>query len=472
MDCRREGCLNKALDWKACAQCFIEKYCSDECLTEDWQQKHEDLCPPHLFSLQDLMPNNQIIQKLGKVSYSEVALVRQKGTHEFYALKIIKKSILSVRLPIEALFREISLHKSLVHENIIRLYDQLEDSSHIYLVLEYAGKTNLFEYTKMKLSLDELEAAKIFVEICLGVKFMHERNILHRDLKSENILITDDNTIKICDLGWSSYCESYRRTVCGTVDYMSPEILEGQNYSFPSDVWSLGVLLYEILHGRTPFGRDNSGSKIEKMRKEEFEIDSKLSPAAKGLIKKLLRYDPEKRATLKEIFEHRWIQENYKTEISVGSRINHNDFGIGIVGFIKGLTCTVDFTNISLEFIVPELLKVSDILNETEFSDLGIRTLATIIGKNVSPIPTDRSHSAVRKWKLQESYSGLIDNSTIAEDLTRTCEENERTIERQKELAQLQDKLENPIRKPAFTPIVSSSIVDSVISRVSCLKRY
>ena len=67
------------------------------------------------------------------------------------------------------------------------------------------------------------------------------------------------------------------------------------------------------------------------------------------------------------------------------------------MGFIKGLTCTVDFTNISLEFIVPELLKVSDILNETEFSDLGIRTLATIIGKNVSPIPTDRSHSAVRK---------------------------------------------------------------------------
>lgn len=471
MDCKREGCEQKALDWKVCAQCFLSRYCSEECLIVDWEENHEESCPGHMFNLKDLVPMKKYLRKLGQGTYSEVQLVQHKESRKYFALKIINKSILSRILPIETLFREISLHKSLIHDNIIQLFDQLEDKSRIYLVLEHASKCNLYQYLEIKKRISEPEACKMFVDICLGVNYMHEKGIMHRDLKAENMLLTEENQVKICDLGWSAYCDKPRNTFCGTLDYMSPEILQGNKYSFPSDIWSLGVLLYEMLHGKSPFSSSDS-EKIQQILDKDFRFDTDLSPAASGLIKKILAYEPSQRPNILEILKDRWVQQHCKSDVSIGSKILHNDFDIGSVVFIKGLVCKVEFPIGTFEFIIPEMLKNCSLIPDN-YEDLSVELLRNAIGRNVSPIC--KNNFEEKPWKLQESFS-IIETSTMSgegflSDLSEFSEVSFRVSDRQKELNQLQAILEVVENEPQREYHKSKTFLDSLVNVTGCVKR-
>ena len=125
--------------------------------------------------------------------------------------------------------KEIDLHKSLSHQNIIKLYDSFEDETHSFLILEYAEKGDLFEYLrKQKLEKDQL--LKFFYQATLAINYLHEKKILHRDLKPENLLLDRDLNVKICDFGWSVEYEegAKRQTLCGTYEYMAPEVYYGE----------------------------------------------------------------------------------------------------------------------------------------------------------------------------------------------------------------------------------------------------
>ena len=274
MNCFRKDCESKSTDYKVCAQCFRHFYCSEECLESDWFARHEAECEGHQFKLTDFSSCSSI---LGSGAYSEVKLFKHKATSQLYAVKIIKKSILSVLLPLHALFREISLHKSMNHENIISLYDQLEDDKKIYLVLEYAGSSTLLDFLKHKKVLTEPQAARILVELCLALKHMHDMGVMHRDLKPDNVLMTSSGQVKVCDLGWSVFCEAPRKTYCGTLDYMAPEVFEGLEYSFSADVWSLGVMLVEMVQGANPFIFLTESEKAERIRRKSYETDEHIS---------------------------------------------------------------------------------------------------------------------------------------------------------------------------------------------------
>lgn len=144
------------------------------------------------------------------------------------------------------------MHKQLVHPNIIRFHDALQENNMVYFLLEYASNGCLFYYIHCKEGLPELLALRFFYQTSLALRYLHGMNLIHRDIKPENILLDEDFNAKMCDFGWSCYLEDddYRTSVCGTYEYMSPEILGSRYHTNKVDIWCMGILLYEMLHGR------------------------------------------------------------------------------------------------------------------------------------------------------------------------------------------------------------------------------
>ena len=148
---------------------------------------------------------------------------------------------------------EISIHLKLLHENIARLYSYYEDESAFYLIMEYAEKGTLFNLIQNSKGLSEEKAFKYFIQVANAIYYLHSNNLMHRDLKPENCLIDNYDNIKLCDFGWTVECNNKRVTFCGTYEYMAPEIIKELPYTNMIDVWSLGVLLYELIHSYSPF---------------------------------------------------------------------------------------------------------------------------------------------------------------------------------------------------------------------------
>ena len=141
---------------------------------------------------------------------------------------------------------------TLEHPNIIRFFDALQDNHMVYFLLEYAANGCLFFFINCRYGLPEHIALRFFYETTLAVEYLHVNKIAHRDIKPENILLSRDFGIKLCDFGWSCYVEEgdIRTSVCGTYEYMSPEILDNMGHNHKVDIWCLGILLYEMLHGK------------------------------------------------------------------------------------------------------------------------------------------------------------------------------------------------------------------------------
>ena len=197
-----------------------------------------------------LMPIPDVL--LGKGAYGEVKLMID-SSNTLYAVKIVTKEELVNRQDKEMVKSEIEIQKGLHHPNIIELISVYEDSDYIKLVLEYAPNGNLFNFIRNSKFLDEMTASHIFYQIVKGVQYLHSNKVLHRDIKPENILMSN-GVPKISDFGWSAKLdEGEIRSICGTPEYMAPEIVYNGSYDQKVDVWALGILLYEMLHGHAPF---------------------------------------------------------------------------------------------------------------------------------------------------------------------------------------------------------------------------
>lgn len=175
------------------------------------------------------------------------------------------------------MLREIRLHSFLKHENIIRLYTSFEDSAKIYLLQEYATHDNLFYFigklNRKNNALTEDEAFYYFIQAVQSIYFLHSNGMIHRDLKPENLLVTADNTLKLCDFGTCAQSQKLqeRSTYCGTYAYMAPEMIMQKKHGSFVDNWALGCLLYELCHGISPFegeAQDNNALSVLKRIKE------------------------------------------------------------------------------------------------------------------------------------------------------------------------------------------------------------
>ena len=182
------------------------------------------------------------------------------------------------------------------------------------MILEYCANGNLFNYLRSenghKFSAKEL--MDIFVSVCESVAFMHEHKMIHRDIKPENILLDDNLEPKLCDFGWSIELKKNekRQTFCGTYEYMAPEIFESENYYSAVDVWSLGILLYELFHGTSPFVGNSIFSIYKNIIKESIRFSDDFDDLGKQLVTQILKLNPAERPTVQEILHHPFIQNH------------------------------------------------------------------------------------------------------------------------------------------------------------------
>jgi len=251
--------------------------------------------------------------ELGIGSYGRVYLVTHNLTKEKYALKVINKhKLMQAYGSCELIKNEIDIHSKLHHPNIIKLYNVLETEEEINILLEYADKGNLYTLIQKEKGFNEAKACEYFIQIVNAVYFLHQNNIIHRDIKPENILISEDDTLKLCDFGWAKeIMVNNRSTFCGTVEYMAPEIVESGKYDYSVDIWSLGILLYELLMGQSPFKSKKEKNTMIKIKLHNLSFKGKkLSEECIDLINRLLDANPANRLKIKDIFEHKFIRNN------------------------------------------------------------------------------------------------------------------------------------------------------------------
>ncbi|BHF60911.1 hypothetical protein AAHC03_0450 [Spirometra sp. Aus1] len=191
------------------------------------------------------------------------------------------------------------------HPHILQLYTYFHDSSKIYLVLEFAYYGQMYSELQREQRFSERKASTL----CDALIYCHARKVIHRDIKPENLLLGLYHELKLADFGWSVHAPSLkRRTMCGTIDYLPPEMLLSQSHNERVDHWAVGVLCYEMLCGHPPFEHDDTKETYARIKAVKFTYPSVISPLAQDLISKILVRDPAQRLGLAEIQKHPWVQ--------------------------------------------------------------------------------------------------------------------------------------------------------------------
>ncbi|KKK13865.1 serine/threonine protein [Aspergillus rambellii] len=266
----------------------------------------------------------EIGKPLGKGKFGRVYLAKERSSGFVCALKVLHKSELQQGGVQKQVRREIEIQSNLRHPNVLRLYGHFQDSKRIFLILEFAGRGELYKHLRKEHRFPEWKAAQYIAQMAAALKYLHKKHVMHRDIKPENILVGIHGEIKISDFGWSVHAPNNRRqTMCGTLDYLPPEMLrsgaQDNFYSEKVDLWSLGVLTYEFLVGEAPF-EDTPVMTQRRITRADMSVPSFVTPEAKDLIKRLLVLDPEKRISLDEIQKHPWILKHCAKEDRVMKR--------------------------------------------------------------------------------------------------------------------------------------------------------
>lgn len=356
MDCANDLCKRPVTQPRYCPGCKKIAYCSQQCRLDHWYAGHQLGCGVERvesegrFRLQEFEELEQKGKVLGKGSYGEVRLMLHTPTQQKYALKVvlprqINKAQFQRQNNLQIMKREILLHRQLDHPNIIKLHDHMEDSENVYLVLEYADRGSLFYEIRRQKRLPDDKARTYFRQVCEGVQYLHENDIIHRDIKPENILLDSTGCVKICDFGWCAKGTETRTTFCGTLDYMAPEMVMGAGHTFAVDIWALGVLLFELVHGTAPFIARKDADKCQQILGLTYSIDPSFSPDLRDLISNLIKVAPEERLPLSQVLAHPWLLGRAKDEALLGVAVKNyvKGYGIaeGVVTAVGGEYCDV-----------------------------------------------------------------------------------------------------------------------------------
>ncbi|KAG5846998.1 hypothetical protein ANANG_G00120970 [Anguilla anguilla] len=276
-------------------------------------------CRNSIASCSDEQPhvgNYRLLKTIGKGNFAKVKLARHILTGREVAIKIIDKTQLNPT-SLQKLFREVRIMKILNHPNIVKLFEVIETEKTLYLVMEYASGGEVFDYLVAHGRMKEKEARAKFRQIVSAVQYCHQKHIVHRDLKAENLLLDADMNIKIADFGFSNEFTlgSKLDTFCGSPPYAAPELFQGKKYNGPEvDVWSLGVILYTLVSGSLPFDGQNLKELRERVLRGKYRIPFYMSTDCENLLKRFLVLNPTKRGTLEQIMKDRWINAGCEEE--------------------------------------------------------------------------------------------------------------------------------------------------------------
>ncbi|CDW77080.1 protein kinase domain containing protein [Stylonychia lemnae] len=270
------------------------------------------------FSLNNTNHKDYEVQVLvGQGAFGSVQRAIHRTSRSVVAIKSYEKNkLMSDQYRRDSLKKEIEILKKLDHPNIIKLYDSIDTGIKVNLIMEYVQGRSLYSFLRKKggvmLRIDEKQAKLIFKQVAGAVAYLHEEKIVHRDLKLENILIDDQNRIKIIDFGFSVRSDKKLQFTCGTPHYMAPELaMKKDHYGQPTDIWAMGVMLFIMLTGRLPFYGDFEDDLYRRISTGKFKFpnDCKLSSQASNLIKKMLKVEPSKRIKAEKILDDPWLDD-------------------------------------------------------------------------------------------------------------------------------------------------------------------
>ncbi|TMW57103.1 hypothetical protein Poli38472_003028 [Pythium oligandrum] len=257
------------------------------------------------------MENYHILERIGEGSFGKVYRGRRKYTGQIVALKFVSKRGKSPK-DLDNLRQEINILRGLNHCNIIAMLDSFETEGEFCMVIEYA-QGDLFQVLMDDHQLPEEEIRPIAIQLLQALHVLHTNRIIHRDMKPQNILIGSKQQIKLCDFGFAraiTHDNSVLTSIKGTPLYMAPELVQEKPYNHTADLWSLGVILYELAVGKPPFYTDRIVSLIQMIVREPVQYPSTMSPDFKSFLSGLLNKDPSSRLTWPAILQHPFVQES------------------------------------------------------------------------------------------------------------------------------------------------------------------
>ena len=287
------GCL-------ICPKSNINKTESNDIILDKDDEKLIDdssLSPQESLSKDDFQP----LKLIGKGSFGKVILVKYINNNKIYAMKILKKEEIIKRNQITHTKTERFLLEKLDHPFIAKLKFAFQDSKHLYIITEFLQGGELYFHLKSRNNFKESTTKFYMAQIFLAIDYMHKNGYIYRDLKPENVLLDKKGYIKLTDFGLSKMVlnednlNNSRNTICGTLEYMAPEIIKGIPYGLSADWFSFGVVLYEMLTGHFPFELKSRNLEDRNFDEKDIEYPPKMSSEAKDLISKLLKIEPDKR---------------------------------------------------------------------------------------------------------------------------------------------------------------------------------
>ncbi|KAH8556170.1 kinase-like domain-containing protein [Umbelopsis sp. PMI_123] len=239
----------------------------------------------------------QTLKVIGKGAFGTVTLVKHKVSGSLYAMKVLKKASLVLHLKeAEHTKAERQILEDVSHPFIVKLFYAFQTKEKLHMILEYASGGELFTHLAAERMFSEEVASFYAAELILALEHLHSLGIIYRDLKPENCLLDMDGHVVLTDFGLSKVSvDEKTNTVCGTVEYMAPEVLMEMHYDQTVDWWSLGVLMYDMLTGSPPFGGNNRKKTMENILKKKLNLPYYMTPDAKDILNRLLRKNPNVR---------------------------------------------------------------------------------------------------------------------------------------------------------------------------------
>ncbi|XP_054269227.1 serine/threonine-protein kinase PLK4-like [Macrosteles quadrilineatus] len=254
-----------------------------------------------------------VLDLLGKGGFASVYRARCRKTFMEVAIKMIDKNLMFQKKMEKRVVEEVKIHSQLKHPSVLELYTRFEDKNYVYLVLELAHNGELHRYMKANnIVFTEEQAKEILKQVVDGLRYLHSHNIIHRDMTLSNLLLTKDHRVKIADFGLATklaYPGETHKTMCGTPNYISPEIALRRTHGLETDVWGLGCVLFTLLVGRPPFDTRAIQITLERVINLDYHIPDYLSNEARDLIMRLLQEKPEDRIHLDQIPSHPFMND-------------------------------------------------------------------------------------------------------------------------------------------------------------------
>ncbi|XP_012261416.2 serine/threonine-protein kinase PLK4 [Athalia rosae] len=268
--------------------------------------------PPLSGGFGEQIEDYEVLNVLGKGGFASVYRAKCLRSGMEVAIKMIDKKLMQAANMVGRVRQEVAIHSRLKHPAVLELYTFFEDANYVYLVLELCHNGELQRFLKLQRSraLSEEHASRILSQVVQGLLYLHSHQILHRDMSLSNLLLTRDMQVKIADFGLATQLtrpDEKHLTMCGTPNYISPEVATRSSHGLEADVWGLGCMLYTLLVGKPPFDTDAVKSTLTRVVMADYAFPSNISENAKDLINRLLKKNPRDRIRLREILKHPFL---------------------------------------------------------------------------------------------------------------------------------------------------------------------